>query len=117
MVLCSWCERKKDAVGEMVNSCMLCPIKDGALKPINRTREGGGGIVQFAHLFCCLWMPEVLDDLKKMELVTDIGGIKENWRKLVCNVCKLKYRACIQCSHSMFCYLLELCDYNFWRTF
>ena len=113
--LCSWCcERKDDDdVEKTVNPCMLCPNKGGALKPVNRNGEGGSGTVQFAHLFCCLWTPEIyVDDLKKMELVTNMGGTKESRRKLVCNVCKLKYGACVRCSHGMFYCLLELCNYN-----
>lgn len=110
--LCSWCKQKDD-IGEMANPCVLCPKKGGALKPVHRSEESVGS-VQFAHLFCCLWMPEVyIEDLNKMEPVMNVGGVKEARRKLVCNVCKVKFGACIRCSHGMFCCLLVLCNFHF----
>ncbi|KAE9595938.1 putative chromatin regulator PHD family [Lupinus albus] len=96
--LCSWCERMDD-ISETVNPCVLCPNKGGALKPINISGEGAQSL-QFAHLFCCLWTPEIyVDDLKKMDPVMDMGGIEECRRKLVCNICKVKSGACVRCSH------------------
>ncbi|XP_061350490.1 uncharacterized protein LOC133295665 isoform X2 [Gastrolobium bilobum] len=96
--LCSWCKRKGD-FDDSVDPCVLCPNKGGALKPVNSSVEGFGS-VQFAHLFCCLWMPEVyIGDLNKMEPVMNVEGIKETRRKLVCNVCKVKCGACVRCSH------------------
>ncbi|XP_015934618.1 uncharacterized protein LOC107460745 [Arachis duranensis] len=96
--LCSWCKLKRGVEGS-VNPCVLCPNKGGALKPVDSTVEDVES-VQFVHLFCCLWMPEVyVDDLKKMEPVMNVGSIKETRRKLVCNICKLKWGACVRCSH------------------
>ncbi|XP_019415536.1 PREDICTED: uncharacterized protein LOC109327024 [Lupinus angustifolius] len=96
--LCSWCKQMTD-IDESQNPCVLCPKKGGALKPVNGSFENVGS-VQFAHLFCSLWMPEVyIDDLKKVEPVMNVGEIKENCRKLVCNVCKVKCGACVRCSH------------------
>ncbi|KAI4337757.1 hypothetical protein L6164_016134 [Bauhinia variegata] len=96
--LCSWCKQKDD-IGESVNTCVLCPKKGGALKPVNRSGENVGS-VEFAHLFCCLWIPEVyIEDLKKMEPVINVGGIKETRSKLVCHVCKVKCGTCVRCSH------------------
>ncbi|KAI9097752.1 hypothetical protein K1719_025523 [Acacia pycnantha] len=96
--LCSWC-KQKDCVDEMVHPCVLCPKKGGALKPVHRHAESIGS-VQFAHLFCCLWMPEIyVEDLKKMEPVMNVGGVPETRKKLVCGICKVKFGACIQCCH------------------
>ncbi|XP_004515667.1 uncharacterized protein [Cicer arietinum] len=96
--LCSWCEQKGD-VDDSASPCVLCSKKGGALKPVNSVVESVGS-VQFVHLYCSLWMPEVyIDDLKKMEPVMNVGGIKETRRKLICNVCKLKCGACLRCSH------------------
>ncbi|MED6131358.1 hypothetical protein PIB30_008948 [Stylosanthes scabra] len=96
--LCSWCKLKRGVEGS-VNPCVLCPNKGGALKPVDGTVEGVES-VKFVHLFCCLWMPEVyVDDLKKMEPVMNVGSIKETRRKLVCNICKQKWGACVRCSH------------------
>lgn len=96
--LCSWCKRK-DYIGEMVHPCVLCPKKGGALKPVHRLEESAGS-VQFAHLFCCLWMPEAyIEDLKKMEPIMNVGGVQESRKKLFCNICKVKFGACIRCSH------------------
>ncbi|CAJ1974169.1 unnamed protein product [Sphenostylis stenocarpa] len=99
--LCTWCKQMGD-VDESVNPCVLCPKKGGALKPVNSSEEGAGS-VQFVHLFCSLWMPEVyVDDLKKMEPVMNVGEIKETRKKIVCSVCKTKSGACVRCSHGMF---------------
>ncbi|CAK8566288.1 unnamed protein product [Lathyrus sativus] len=95
---CSWCKQKGD-VNDSVSPCVLCSKKGGALKPVSSVDEGVES-AQFVHLYCCLWMPEVyIDDLKKMEPVMNVEGIKETRRKLVCNVCKLKCGACVRCSH------------------
>ncbi|KAI4307329.1 hypothetical protein L6164_030530 [Bauhinia variegata] len=96
--LCSWCKRK-DNTGESVNSCVLCPKKGGALKAVSGNGENVGS-VEFAHLFCCLWLPEVyIEDLKKMEPIMNVRGIKETRNKLVCHVCKVKCGASVRCSH------------------
>lgn len=105
--LCSWC-KQKDGIDEKVNPCVLCPKKGGALKPVHR-REGSAGSMQFAHLFCCLWTPEVyIEDVKKMEPVMNVKGVPETRKKLVCSICKVKVGACIRCSHGMFCCPLVL---------
>ncbi|XVF64660.1 hypothetical protein PTKIN_Ptkin09bG0185800 [Pterospermum kingtungense] len=96
--LCSWCQLKNDG-DDMAKPCVLCPKQGGALKPIQKSDQNGGS-VEFAHLFCSLWMPEVyIEDLTKMEPIINVGGIKDTRRKLVCNVCKVKYGACVRCSH------------------
>ncbi|XP_058754200.1 uncharacterized protein LOC131627372 isoform X2 [Vicia villosa] len=96
--LCSWCKQKSE-VDDSVSPCVLCSKKGGALKPVNSVDEAVES-AEFVHLYCCLWMPEVyIDDLKKMEPVMNVGGIKDTRRKLVCNVCKLKCGACVRCSH------------------
>ncbi|XVF36831.1 hypothetical protein REPUB_Repub19eG0092300 [Reevesia pubescens] len=96
--LCSWCKQKNDG-NDTVKPCVLCPNQGGALKPIQKSEENGG-CVEFAHLFCSHWMPEVyIEDLAKMEPIINVGGIKDTRKKLVCNVCKVKYGACVRCSH------------------
>ncbi|CAL5202912.1 unnamed protein product [Lathyrus oleraceus] len=96
--LCSWCKQKGD-VDDSVSPCVLCSKKGGALKPVSGVDKGVESS-QFVHLYCSLWMPEVyIDDLKKMEPVMNVEGIKETRRKLVCSVCKLKSGACVRCSH------------------
>lgn len=99
--LCSWCKLKNDGDGTM-KSCVLCPKQGGALKPIQKNDENGSS-VEFAHLFCSYWMPEVyIEDLTKMEPIINVGGINDTRKKLVCNVCKVKNGACVRCSHGMF---------------
>ncbi|XP_022747157.1 uncharacterized protein LOC111296845 isoform X2 [Durio zibethinus] len=96
--LCSWCKQENDG-HDTVKPCVLCPKQGGALKPIQKSDENGG-FVEFAHLFCSHWMPELyIEDLRKMEPIINVGGIKDTRRKLVCNICKVKYGACVRCSH------------------
>ncbi|CAH8258497.1 unnamed protein product [Arabidopsis lyrata] len=94
--LCSWCELENGR-GDSERPCLLCPKKGGILKPVLSKLENGGP-AEFAHLFCSLWMPEVyIEDLKKMEPILNLPGIKETRRKLLCNLCKVKSGACIRC--------------------
>lgn len=103
--LCSWCELE-NGLGDSERPCLLCPKKGGILKPVVSKTENGGP-VEFAHLFCSLWMPEVyIEDLKKMEPILNFPGIKETRRKLLCNLCKVKSGACIRCCNGMYCYFL-----------
>ncbi|KAG7980875.1 hypothetical protein I3843_05G205300 [Carya illinoinensis] len=98
--LCAWCKKKSDCSGiDSSKTCVLCPKQGGALKPVHKSDESGESM-EFAHLFCCHWMPEVyIEDLTKMEPIMNVGRIKETRRKLVCNICKLKCGACVRCSH------------------
>lgn len=105
--LCSWCRHRNDmefpGKGSSINKpCVLCSKQDGALKPVQKVaveRENGAPL-EFAHLFCCQWMPEVyVEDSRMMEPIMNVDGIKETRRKLVCNVCKVKCGACVRCSH------------------
>ncbi|CAE5964495.1 unnamed protein product [Arabidopsis arenosa] len=94
--LCSWCELENGR-NDSGRPCLLCPKKGGILKPVLSKTENGGP-AEFAHLFCSLWMPEVyIEDLKKMEPILNLPGIKETRRKLLCNLCKVKSGACIRC--------------------
>uniref|UniRef100_A0A1J3GMS1 Protein Jade-3 n=1 Tax=Noccaea caerulescens TaxID=107243 RepID=A0A1J3GMS1_NOCCA len=96
--LCSWCELENSrSDSERERPCSLCPKKGGILKPVLSIAENGGP-VEYAHLFCSLWMPEVyIEDLEKMEPIMNLHAIKEIRRKLLCNLCKVKSGACIRC--------------------
>lgn len=100
--LCSWCKHKIGApAGPSSGSgrpCVLCSKSGGALKPIQNTGSGNEGSVDFAHLFCSMWMPEVyIDDTRLMEPVL-YNGMKDVRGKLVCNICKVKLGPCVRCS-------------------
>lgn len=113
--LCSWCKRKNDS-RDSAKPCVLCPKQGGALKPVHRNVENESS-VDFAHLFCSQWMPEVyIEDLVNMEPIMNIEAIKETRKKLVCNICKVKWGACVRCSHGMFCCFVILCHsvFHFW---
>ncbi|OVA04768.1 zinc finger protein [Macleaya cordata] len=106
--LCSWCKLRgssgtgTDGSELSARPCFLCSKPGGALKPVGKdgAESKNGGFVKFAHLFCSQWMPEVyVEDTKKMEPIMNIEGIKETRRKLVCYLCKVKYGACVRCSH------------------
>ncbi|XP_010348460.2 protein Jade-3 isoform X3 [Saimiri boliviensis] len=72
--------------------CVLCPKKGGAMKT---TRTG----TKWAHVSCALWIPEVsIACPERMEPITKISHIPPSRWALVCNLCKLKTGACIQCS-------------------
>ncbi|CAK9327729.1 unnamed protein product [Citrullus colocynthis] len=95
---CSWC-KQKDETNDSTKPCLLCPKQGGALKPVHKSVDSGFS-VEFAHLFCSQWMPEVyIENLTQMEPVMNLGDIKETRKKLVCNICKVKYGACLRCSH------------------
>ncbi|KZV33054.1 hypothetical protein F511_03320 [Dorcoceras hygrometricum] len=101
--LCSWC-RCKDMVGlNLERPCLLCPKQGGALKPVRRTGFGSedeGSDVEFAHLFCCQWMPELyLENTISMEPIMNLDKLKTARRKLVCSLCKVKCGACVWCSN------------------
>ncbi|XP_039023269.1 uncharacterized protein LOC120155865 isoform X2 [Hibiscus syriacus] len=97
-LLCSWCKQANDG-NDTVKPCVLCPKQGGALKPIQKN-DGNDATVEFAHLFCSLWMPEVyIEDMTKIGPIVNVGGINEARKKLVCNVCKVKFGACVRCSH------------------
>ncbi|KAK9080172.1 hypothetical protein SSX86_001847 [Deinandra increscens subsp. villosa] len=99
---CSWCRLKRDEDKTTDSHCLLCPQQGGALKPVKK-RCGGNddrGLVEFAHLFCCQWMPEVyIEDTKSMEPIMNIEGIKDVQKKLTCYLCKMKCGACVRCSY------------------
>ncbi|XP_034859587.1 protein Jade-3 isoform X2 [Mirounga angustirostris] len=72
--------------------CLLCPKKGGAMKT---TRTG----TKWAHVSCALWIPEVsIACPERMEPITKVSHIPPSRWALVCNLCKLKTGACIQCS-------------------
>ncbi|KAJ4850515.1 hypothetical protein Tsubulata_027502 [Turnera subulata] len=96
--LCCWCKQKIDGNNLPKQPCVLCPKQGGALKPV--ALEDSGSAVEFAHLFCSQWSPEVyVEDLVRMEPIMNVRGIREARRKSVCNVCKVKCGACVRCSH------------------
>ncbi|GAB4844853.1 hypothetical protein Ancab_038244 [Ancistrocladus abbreviatus] len=101
--LCFWCTWNGGTDAARFSGserpCVLCPKPGGALKPVRRAGGGSGESVQFAHLFCTQWMPEVyVDDMRMMEPVVNVEEIKETRWKLVCNVCKVRHGACIRCT-------------------
>ncbi|XP_050376192.1 uncharacterized protein LOC126793646 [Argentina anserina] len=95
---CSWCKHNT-GVSDLVNPCVLCSKQGGALKPV--LKEGNSDrSIEFAHLFCCQWMPETyIEDMEKVEPIVNVGGIPETRRKMICNICKVKCGACVRCSH------------------
>ncbi|KAJ8762890.1 hypothetical protein K2173_023019 [Erythroxylum novogranatense] len=96
--LCSWCKQRPEGSDSVKHPCVLCPTQGGALKPVS-TENGDSG-VGFAHLFCSQWMPEVyIGDLISMEPIMNVSNLKETRRKLICSICKMKFGACIRCSH------------------
>ncbi|XP_024020764.1 uncharacterized protein LOC21398060 isoform X2 [Morus notabilis] len=98
--LCTWCKQKSsDSSRDLEKPCVLCPKQGGALKPVSR-KVGSDGSAEFAHLFCCQWSPEVyIEDLVKMEPIMNVEAIKETRKRLVCTICKVKWGACVRCSH------------------
>lgn len=98
--LCSWCKHCRETGTDLFSTpCCLCPKPGGALKPVPAERKSTVS-GRFVHLFCCQWMPEVyVEDTRKMEPIINIGGIKDTRKKLVCNICKIKYGACLRCTH------------------
>ncbi|XP_072171530.1 uncharacterized protein [Diadema setosum] len=72
--------------------CILCGIKGGAMKS---TRSG----TKWAHVSCALWVPEVsIGCVERMEPITKISQIPASRWALICNICRVRTGACIQCS-------------------
>ena len=105
--LCNKCLEKKNTGREV--SCVLCPVRNGALKPMNPkkcvTCTGEPSKKQeYVHLFCSQWIPETFikaEDTARMEPVQNVNGIAKDRFKLLCSICKQRHGACIQCSHGM----------------
>ncbi|KAG8378328.1 hypothetical protein BUALT_Bualt08G0126000 [Buddleja alternifolia] len=101
--LCSWCKGKSAAGLSIETQCLLCPKKGGALKPVQKRRFGSedeGSKVEFAHLFCCQWIPEVyLENTRTMEPIMNVDEVKDTRRKMICYLCKVKCGACVRCSN------------------
>ena len=102
--LCNKC-KEKERTG-IVPKCMLCPVRNGAMKPVNPSRGsgGGGGGRDFVHLFCSQWIPETFiraEDTAKMEPVQNVHAVSKDRFRLLCSICKQRQGACIQCSHGM----------------
>ena len=108
--LCSWCKRRKaDSSSDAEKPCVLCPKQGGALKPVFCAARNEGP-ADCAHLFCSQWAPGVyIEDLEKMEPIMNVEEVKGACKKLVCNICKVKWGACVRCSHGMFCCSIILC--------
>ncbi|KAL2467526.1 PHD finger family protein [Forsythia ovata] len=101
--LCAWCKRKNEVGFSSERPCLLCPKQGGALKPVQKrgfASESEGSEFQFAHLFCCQWMPEVyLENTRTMEPIMNLDELKDTRRKLICYLCKVKCGACVRCSN------------------
>ncbi|KAH6763750.1 hypothetical protein C2S51_014999 [Perilla frutescens var. frutescens] len=101
--LCSWCKWKNIVDLSIEKPCLLCPKQGGALKPVRKKglgSENKESKTEFAHLFCCQWMPEVyLDNIRTMEPIVNMNELKDTRRKLICYLCKVKYGACVRCSN------------------
>lgn len=100
---CSWCKLKNLVDLSIEKPCLLCPKQGGALKPVRKKglgSENEESKTEFAHLFCCQWMPEVyLDNIRTMEPIMNMIDLKDTRRKLICYLCKVKYGACVRCSN------------------
>ncbi|CAN4081383.1 unnamed protein product [Withania somnifera] len=99
--LCSWCKQKNETVSND-KPCVLCPKRGGALKPCRKrgpeSEESSG--LEFVHLFCCQWMPEVfVENTRIMEPIMNVDGIKDTRKKLICYLCKVKHGVCVRCSN------------------
>lgn len=101
--LCAWCKHFVDVKGGLIpgsdRPCVLCPKTGGAVKRFQRGGRGSGESIEFAHLFCSQWMPEVyIDDTRLMEPLLSIEEIKDVRGKLLCNLCKVRLGSCVRCS-------------------
>lgn len=114
--MCSWC-KWKNADWSTETPCLLCPKQGGALKPVQQKGLGSDNEkckLEFAHLFCCQWLPEVyLEDTRIMEPIMNMIDLKDTRRKLICYLCKVKYGACVRCSNGMFCCFLMFQSHTF----
>ncbi|XP_051139060.1 uncharacterized protein LOC127256880 isoform X2 [Andrographis paniculata] len=99
--VCSWCKWEKIVDLNTETPCLVCPKQGGALKPVRKSGCGSDeSKKEFAHLFCCQWMPELyLENTRTMEPIMNIDELTDARRKLLCYLCKVKYGACVRCSN------------------
>eukprot|EP00873_Tetraselmis_striata_P045152 jgi/Tetstr1/465416/TSEL_010100.t1 len=96
---CAACKHKK-ATGQEA-SCVICPVKGGALKPCSYEAGPSAPAVPMMHLFCSQWTPETYikpENHEWMEPIDGFANIPRGRRGLACIVCKERSGACIQCS-------------------
>lgn len=77
-------------------ACILCPAQGGMLK---RTTCG-----RWAHPACALWLPETALDRNQSRLglsglISGVDKLHASRMRMVCQVCRQQYGACLQCCH------------------
>jgi len=73
--------------------CAFCPVKGGAFKRLSSDQAPS----QWCHVMCALWIPEVVfSNADKMETITIAKPLNQR-QKLICNQCKIRKGAPIQC--------------------
>eukprot|EP00039_Didymoeca_costata_P010690 m.144604 g.144604 ORF g.144604 m.144604 type:complete len:526 (+) comp14927_c0_seq5:301-1878(+) len=100
-------------------SCVLCPVKGGAMKQAIKfhrndgSSEIGEGMVKqptitgfdpflkasvndYVHSLCTLWIPEIELDTQSASPIS-LADVPRDRYKLNCSICKSKNGACIQC--------------------
>lgn len=86
-----YCRRCMVSRGKPV-TCTFCPSKTGAFKQLDN------GL--WSHVVCALWINEVyFANPIYMEPIEGVNHIPKNRWKLVCNICKQRTGACIQCTN------------------
>eukprot|EP00743_Colponemidia_sp_Colp-15_P005145 GILK01005538.1.p1 GENE.GILK01005538.1~~GILK01005538.1.p1 ORF type:complete len:380 (-),score=44.26 GILK01005538.1:173-1267(-) len=93
--LCKFCESvaKSPMGAEPKRKCVFCPQTRGAL---TKTEDG-----QWAHVACCLWIPETaIGNPITMEPAVGVKAVQPDRYEMVCSLCKWQEGAIIQCSGS-----------------
>ena len=80
---CKPCEQKVPMEDRV---CILCPVKGGALKPVQQEGVDQNAKQQdWAHIMCCIWCEETyFADADAME---PIAGVKKVFAKKHANAC------------------------------
>ena len=79
--------------------CLLCPVKEGILKPANDLfSDNIKDSTQWVHLTCSLWIPELNVSFENRAEV-NFKRINPKRYRLRCTICKVTGKCCIQCAN------------------
>ena len=81
--------------------CVLCPVKGGALKPVQQdgSERAAGKKQEWAHIMCCMWGEGTyFVNADKMEPIAGVKKVLKAKHTVPCFICKGNTGAILSCS-------------------